>query len=79
MKANASAPTRARPVRIWLCPDNPSSSSAHMPTKEPIMNTLKCAKLISSMMPYTSVNPMASKAYMAPRLTPLITCCKRTA
>ena len=50
-KAKASAPTSANPVKTWLCPDRPSSSSAHMPINELTMNTLKWAKLISSRMP----------------------------
>ncbi len=50
-KAKASVPTNAKPVKTWLCPESPRNSSAHMPTKEATMKTLKWAKLISSRMP----------------------------
>ncbi len=49
--AKTSAPASASPVSTVLCPESPSSSSAHMPTNELTMNTLKWAKLISSRMP----------------------------
>src|SRR5579884_3379238 len=32
---------------------------------------------MSSMMPYTMVKPSASREYIAPRLSPLMTCCRR--
>ncbi len=45
-----------------------SPNAAPKPTavNEPIMNTSPCAKLISSMMPYTSVYPIAIRAQIAP-------------
>src|SRR5205085_9270718 len=43
------------------------------------MNTLKCAKLMSSMMPYTIVKPSASRAYIMPSDSPLTSCCRTTA
>ena len=49
--AKASAPTSANPVRIVPCPSIPSRFSAAIPINEATMNTLKCAKLMSSRMP----------------------------
>jgi hypothetical protein len=51
MKAKPSAPISAKPPNTVLCPESPKSSRAHMPINELTMNTLKCAKLISSRMP----------------------------
>src|SRR4029077_18279482 len=42
-KANARVPASANPVRTWLWPEIPRNSRAYMPTKELIMNTLKCS------------------------------------
>ena len=60
---------------------SPSPNTPHRPTdvKEPIMNTSPCAKLISSMIPYTSVYPIAISAQIAPLDRPWATSLPRLA
>ena len=72
----SSTPTSGNPVSAAAFGMTPNSSNMPRPTKLPTMNTLKWAKLINSRMPYTSVNPSANRAYMAPRLRPLMACCR---
>ena len=45
---------------------NPIADQKLTPVIEPIMNTSPWAKLISSMIPYTSVYPIAISAQIAP-------------
>jgi hypothetical protein len=45
---------------------NPIADQKLTPVIEPIMNTSPWAKLISSMIPYTSVYPIAMSAQIAP-------------
>ena len=62
-------------------PDHASMPNA--PTKvsaknDPSVHKSPCAKLISSIIPYTMVYPMAINAIIIPFETPVISCCERT-
>ncbi len=50
-KAASSTPSSGRPASCAPPGITPNASSAHMPTNEPTMKTLKWAKLMSSRMP----------------------------
>ena len=50
-RANKSVPASGNPVRTARCPTRPVIFRIHMEKNEPTMNTLKWAKLMSSMMP----------------------------
>ena len=51
MSASSSTPTSGNPVRMTRWPTSPVSFSTHMAKNDPTMKMLKCAKLMSSMMP----------------------------
>src|SRR4051812_6543255 len=70
VRVSSRPETRANPPVAIVRPSAPKSA---YDANEPIMNRSPWAKLISSMMPYTSVYPSAINAQMAPLEIPSLT------